>query len=70
MRKEAALATYEWAFNDKNARDKLVQPHKFQERQWTVIRHDNAQKFESKWFGPYQVVEKVHTDYMTPMGGN
>src|SRR5947207_3266363 len=50
-------ATYERAFKDKNARDKLVQPHKFQEGQWVLVRHDNAQKFESKWFGPYQVLE-------------
>ena len=53
------MATYERAFKDKNARDKLVQPHKFQEGQWVLVRHDNAQKFESKWFGPYQVVQKM-----------
>src|SRR4030095_302048 len=29
-RKEAAAATYERAFKDKNARDEFVQPHKFQ----------------------------------------
>ena len=23
-----------------------------------LVRHENPQKFESKWFGPYQVVEK------------
>ena len=53
------MATYERAFKDKNARDKLVQLHKFQVGQWVLVRHDNAQKFESKWFGPYQVVEKM-----------
>ena len=31
-RKEAAMATYGRAFEDKNARDEVVQPHKFQER--------------------------------------
>ena len=33
VRREAAIATYERAFKDKNARDELVQPHKFQEGQ-------------------------------------
>jgi hypothetical protein len=58
-RKEAAIATYDRAFKDKNARDELVQPHKFQEGQWVLVRHENPQKFESKWFGPYQVVQKM-----------
>jgi hypothetical protein len=59
VRKEAAIATYDRAFKDKNARDELVQPHKFQEGQWVLVRHENPQKFESKWFGPYQVVQKM-----------
>lgn len=59
VRKEAALATYDRAFKDKNARDELVQPHKFQEGQWVLVRHENPQKFESKWFGPYQVMQKM-----------
>jgi len=36
-----------------------VQPHKFQEGQWVLVWHDNAQKFECKWFGLYQVIEKM-----------
>ena len=24
-----------------------------------LVRHNNAQNFESKWFGPYQVVQKM-----------
>ena len=24
-----------------------------------LVRHDNAQKFESKWFGSYQMVQKM-----------
>src|SRR5947207_3193269 len=58
-RKEAVLATYERAFKDKNAQDKLVKPHKFQEGQWVLVRHEKPQKFEAKWFGPYQVMEKM-----------
>ena len=59
VRKEAALATYDRAFKDKNARDEPVEPHKFQEGQWVLVRHENPQKFESKWFGPYQVIQKM-----------
>ncbi len=24
-----------------------------------MVRHENPQKFEAKWFGPYQVVQKM-----------
>ena len=58
-RKKTAIATYERVFKDKNARDKLVQSHKFIEGQWVLVRHENPQKFESKWFGPYQVIQKM-----------
>ena len=48
-RKEAAIATHERAFKDKNARDELIEPHKFQEGQSMVlVRHENLLKFESK----------------------
>ena len=40
-RKEAAIATYERAFKDKNARDELVHPHKFNEGQCVLVRHEN-----------------------------
>ena len=59
VRKEAAIATYERAFKDKNARGEPVQLHRFQEGQWVLVLHENPQKFESKWFGPYQVVQKM-----------
>ena len=55
-RKEAAIATYERAMQDKTAQDKLVKPHKLKIGQWVLVRHENPQKFEAKWFGPYQVV--------------
>jgi hypothetical protein len=58
-RKEAAIATYERALKDKGAQDELVKPHKFQEGEWVLVRHENPLKFESKWFGPYQVVQKM-----------
>ena len=62
-RKEAVIATYERAFKDNNARDELVQPHKFKEGQWVLVRHENPQKFESKWFGPYQVIQMLLGTY-------
>jgi hypothetical protein len=43
----------------KLARDELVQPHKLMEGEWVLVRHEDPQKFESKWFGPYQIVEKM-----------
>ena len=27
--------------------------------EWVLVRHENPQKFESKWFGPYQIVDKM-----------
>lgn len=59
VRKKTTFATYEQAFKDKNARDNIVRPHKFQEEQWVLVRHDNAQKSESERFGHYQMVEKM-----------
>ena len=54
-RKEAVTATYERAFKDKNARDELVQPHKFQEGQWMLVHHEKPLKFEFK----YQIIQKM-----------
>ena len=59
MRNEAAVATYERALKDKSGRDKLTKPHRLEEGQWVLVRHENPQKFEAKWFGPYQVVQKM-----------
>jgi hypothetical protein len=33
--------------------------HKVDVGEWVLVRHEDPQKFESKWFGPYQVVEKM-----------
>jgi len=38
---------------------KLVTPHKLDEGQWVLVRHEKPQKFEAKWFGPYQVVQRM-----------
>lgn len=58
-RQEAAIATYERAFKDKAVKDVVVTPHKLEEGDWVLVRHENPQKFESKWFGPYQIVQKM-----------
>jgi hypothetical protein len=51
--------TYERAVKDTKARDELVKPHELEEGEWVLVRHENSQKFEAKWFGPYQVVQKM-----------
>jgi hypothetical protein len=43
----------------KATRDALVKPHDLDEGQWVLVRHENPKKFESKWFGPYQIIEKM-----------
>ena len=58
-RKEAAIASYERALKDKSVRDQLVMPHELEEGQWVLVRHENPQKFEAKWFGPYQIVQRM-----------
>ena len=37
----------------------MVKPHQLEEGEWVLVRHENPQKFEAKWFGPYQVVQKM-----------
>jgi hypothetical protein len=58
-RQEAAAASYERAFKDKMVRDDIVTPHKLEEGEWVLVRHEKPHKFESKWFGPYQIVQKM-----------
>jgi hypothetical protein len=57
-RKEAAIATYERALKDKDTRDDLIKLHKLDTGEWVLVRNENPLKFEAKWFGPYQIVEK------------
>ena len=56
---EAAIATHERALKYKSVRDQLVIPHEIEEGQWVLVRHENPQKFEAKWFRPYQVVQRM-----------
>ena len=58
-RTQAAIAAYEEAVKSKATRDALVKPHDLDEGQWVLVRHESPKKFESKWFGPYQIIEKM-----------
>jgi transposase InsO family protein len=58
-RQEATRATYERALQAKGLQDELVQEHDLSEGEWVLVRHENPQKFESKWFGPYQINERM-----------
>jgi hypothetical protein len=58
-RQEAARRNYEKALRAKEARDENVQLHNLDIGEWVLVRHENPQKFESKWFGLYQIVEKM-----------
>ena len=55
-RNEAAIASYQRALKDKSVQ---VTPHKLDEGQWVLVRHEKPQKFEAKWFRPYQVVQRM-----------
>jgi Integrase zinc binding domain len=56
---EAARLQYERAFKHKKDQDGLVTPHQLDVGMWVLVRHENPQKFESKWFGPYQIMQKM-----------
>jgi hypothetical protein len=58
-RKEAIIATHARALKDKSIRDQLVKSHKLEEGEWVLVCYENPQKFESTWFGPYQLVQKM-----------
>jgi hypothetical protein len=40
-------------------RNEVVNEHELNEGDWVLVRHENPVKFESNWFGPYQVLEKM-----------
>ena len=58
-RQEATRATFERALRDRKVRDDTVTPHTLEVGDWVLVRHETPQKFESKWFGPYQIVQKM-----------
>ena len=58
-RTEATIAVYERAFKDSSHRNELVTPHQLDIGDWVLVRHETPTKFEPKWFGPYQIMEKM-----------
>ena len=58
-RQQASRVTYERALREKTLRDEKAQLHRLEVGQWVLVRHENPQKLESKWFGPYQIMEKM-----------
>src|SRR6266480_4744003 len=58
-RTEATTAAYERAFKDSSYRNELVTPHHLDIGDWVLVRHETPNKFEPKWYGPYQIVEKM-----------
>jgi hypothetical protein len=45
------------AIKTNRIRDSLVTKTSFQKDAWVLVRNENGKKFESKWFGPYRVLE-------------
>jgi hypothetical protein len=58
-RAEAIKVAYERALHEKGIHDSTVKAHELDVGQWVLVRHENPQKFESKWYGPYQIIEKM-----------
>jgi len=56
-RTQANRAIYERAMYNKNLHDENVRPHEFTEGEWVLVRHENRKKFETRWFGPYQIIQ-------------
>ena len=56
---EAARAMYERALQNKKYRDDIVKPHTLEIGTWVLVRHEGSQKFEAKWYGPYQIIDKT-----------
>jgi len=57
-RQEATRTIYECALQAKGLRDDIVKEHNLSEGEWVLVRHEGPQKFEAKWFGPYQITER------------
>lgn len=57
-RTQANELIYQRAVNQAKLRDKEVKITPFKEGDWVLVRHESPQKFESRWFGPYRVVER------------
>jgi hypothetical protein len=59
VRQEAVRVMYERALQAKDVYDKQGTPHTMEIGDWVLVWHETPQKFEAKWFGPYQIVIKM-----------
>ena len=57
-RTQANELAYQRAVNSAKVRDSLVKLTPFEPGDWVLVRHESPQKFESRWFGPYQILER------------
>ncbi|KAI5293347.1 hypothetical protein KEM55_007153, partial [Ascosphaera atra] len=56
-RQEANELLLRRALRTKWVHDELVTEKSFQPRNWVLVRHEDKQKFEPQWFGPYKVLK-------------
>ena len=55
----------EKAIKAKEVRNQLVKEVGFREDQWVLVRAESRNKFEGRWFGPYQIVKKYDIRYLS-----
>jgi hypothetical protein len=58
-RQAAAAATHNHAVQSRDRLSELTTPHNLEAGDWVLVRHEKPHKFESKWFGPYKVIQKM-----------
>jgi hypothetical protein len=58
-RQAAATATHNRAVQARDNLSELTTPHNLEAGDWVLVRHEKPHKFESKWFGPYQIIQKI-----------
>ena len=49
----------EKAIKTQQIRNQLVKDVGFRENQWVLVRAENRNKFEGRWYGPYQIIKKM-----------
>lgn len=57
-RTQANELIFQRAVNHARIRNELVKLTPFKPGDWVLVRHEGPQKFESRWFGPYQIIER------------
>ena len=59
VRQAAATATHNRAVQARDRLSGLTTPYNLEAGDWVLVRHEKPHKFESKWFGPYQIIRKM-----------